>query len=372
MTKPIPFFDLMQQYSELKPEIDVAIGRVLAKGHFILGEEVVAFESQFAAMSGVNHAVGVNSGTTALVLGLLAMGIGAGDEVITVAHTFIATAEAISMVGATPVFVDIDPNRGLMDPAKLEAAITPRTKAIIPVHLYGHPADMDAIVAVARRHGVPVLEDACQAHGALYKGRPAGSLGQAACFSFYPSKNLGAYGEAGALVTNDPELAEKARILRDHGSEAKYQHSVIGINGRMEAIQAAVLGVKLPHLQAWNARRRKLAQRYDALLAGIPNCRPIGQDATVESAYHLYVVRVPRRDGVRAALADRGVGTQIHYPIPVHRQPAYAKTFSSVPELPVTDEVTAEILSLPLYPELEEDRLGTVASALAEALTATR
>jgi dTDP-4-amino-4,6-dideoxygalactose transaminase len=371
MPKPIPFFDLMQQYTALKPEIDAAIARVLSKGHFILGEEVDAFEKQFAAVCGARHAIGANSGTTALMLGLLAMGVGPGDEVVTVAHTFIATAEAISLIGATPVFVDVEPTRSLMDPAKLEAAITPRTKAIIPVHIYGHPADMDAICEVARRHGLLVLEDACQAHGALYNGRPAGSFGQAACFSFYPSKNLGAYGEAGALVTNDAELAEKARILRDHGSESKYQHSVIGLNGRMEAIQAAVLGVKLPYLPSWNARRRQLAQEYDALLAGVRDCRPIGEERTVQSAYHLYVVRVPRRDAVRSALTQAGVGTQIHYPIPVHRQPAYAKTLSVVPDLPVTDEVVAEILSLPLYPELEDSSLGRVVEALAHALRIT-
>ena len=368
---PINVWDYLREYDELRDEILATVDRVFRSGRLVLGQEGVKFEREMASYLGVAGGVGVNSGTDAIYIALASLGIKAGDEVITVPNTAVPTVSAIRTLGATPVFVDIRDDDFLMDVGQIEAAITPRTKAIIPVHIYGHPADMDAIVAVARRHGVPVLEDACQAHGALYKGRPAGSLGQAACFSFYPSKNLGAYGEAGALVTNDPELAEKARILRDHGSEAKYQHSVIGINGRMEAIQAAVLGVKLPHLQAWNARRRKLAQRYDALLAGIPNCRPIGQEATVESAYHLYVVRVPRRDVVRAALADRGVGTQIHYPIPVHRQPAYAKTFSSVPDLPVTDEITAEILSLPLYPELEEERLGMVASALAEVLTVT-
>jgi dTDP-4-amino-4,6-dideoxygalactose transaminase len=368
MTNSVPFFDLMQQYAALKPEMDAAIARVLAKGHFILGEDVEAFEKQFAALCGARHGIGANSGTTALMLGLLAMGVGPGDEVVTVAHTFIATAEAISLIGATPVFVDIEPQRCMMDAAKLEAAITPRTKAIIPVHIYGHPADMDAINAVARRHGVPVLEDACQAHGALYKGRPVGTLGQAACFSFYPSKNLGAYGEAGALVTNDGQLAEMARILRDHGSEAKYQHSIIGLNGRMEAIQGAVLRVKLPHLESWNARRRQLAQRYDQLLAGVRDCRPIGADSTVQSAYHLYVVRVPRRDAVRAALAEMGIGTQIHYPIPVHRQPAYTKTLSVTPELPVTDEVVAEILSLPFYPEMEDSAPVRVAEALDQVL----
>jgi|RhiMethySRZTD1v2_1073278.scaffolds.fasta_scaffold08176_8 dTDP-4-amino-4,6-dideoxygalactose transaminase len=371
MNKPIPFFDLMQQYAALKPEMDAAVARVLSKGHYILGEEVESFEKRFAALCGAQYGIGANSGTTALMLGLLAMGVGPGDEVVTVAHTFIATSEAISLIGATPVFVDVEGSRACMDPTKLEAAITPRTKAIIPVHIYGHPADMDGINAVAARHGVPVLEDACQAHGALYKGRPVGTLGQAACFSFYPSKNLGAYGEAGALVTNDAQIAEMARILRDHGSETKYQHSIIGLNGRMEAIQGAVLNVKLPRLASWNTRRRQLAKRYDGLLAGVRDCRPIGASANVESAYHLYVVRIPRRDAVRAALAQVGVGSQIHYPIPVHRQPAYTKTLSVTPDLPVTDTVAAEILSLPFYPEMDDENVDRVVEALDKALKTT-
>jgi dTDP-4-amino-4,6-dideoxygalactose transaminase len=371
MTKPVPFFDLTRQYASLKPEMDAALARVVARGQFILGEEVEAFEAEFAAACGARYAVGLNSGTTALMLGLLALGVGPGDEVITVAHTFIATAEGISLIGATPVFVDIEPDHCLMDPARVEAAITPRTRAIVPVHIYGHPSDMDAIADIARRHGLPVLEDACQAHGALFRGRPVGTLGQAGCFSFYPSKNLGAYGEAGAIVTNDESLAEQLRLLRDHGSESKYRHSVIGMNGRMEAIQAAVLRVKLPHLASWNARRRQLVRRYDELLARVPDCLPVGEDPAIRSAHHLYVVRVPRRDAVRAAMTGEGIGTQIHYPIPVHRQPAYAKTPSAAAELPVTDLVAAEILSLPLYPELEENSLDRVADSLERALKTT-
>ena len=371
MNQRVPFFDLTAQYAALKPRIDAALARVLARGQFVLGKEVETFEAEFAAICGARHAVGVNSGTTALILGLLALGVKPGDEVITVSHTFIATAEAISLVGATPVFVDIEEMRCTMDPASLRNAITARTRAIIPVHLYGHPADMDAICEVARAWRLPVLEDACQAHGALYKGRPVGSLGNAACFSFYPSKNLGAYGEAGALVTDDPVIAHQARILRDHGSESKYMHSMVGLNGRMEEIQAAVLCAKLPYLAAWNARRRQLAHLYDELLADVPGCRPIGEDATVQSSYHLYVIRVPRRDAVREALARTGIGTQIHYPIPVHRQQAYAESSRSTSELAVTDGTAAEILSLPLYPELDEDSVRQVVDALHRAITET-
>ncbi|HJY83345.1 MAG TPA: DegT/DnrJ/EryC1/StrS family aminotransferase [Candidatus Binatia bacterium] len=368
MSQGVPFFDLTAQYAALKPEIDAALARVLARGQFILGKEVEAFEAEFAAMCGVRYAVGINSGTTALILGLLALGVRPGDEVVTVSHTFVATAEAISLVGATPVFVDIEETHCTMDPVHLRDAITPRTKAIVPVHLYGHPAGMDAICQVAHEWRLPVLEDACQAHGALYKGRPIGSLGDAACFSFYPSKNLGAYGEAGALVTDDPAIAHKARILRDHGSESKYTHSVVGLNGRMEEIQAAVLHTKLPHLATWNARRRQLARLYDKLLADVPRCRPIGEDATVQSSYHLYVVRVPRRDAVREALASEGIGTQIHYPIPVHRQKAYAGSGQPTGELTVTDATAAEVLSLPLYPELDEDSVRRVADTLRRAM----
>ena len=258
-----------------------------------------------------------------------------------------------------------------MDPVPLRDAMTSRTRAIIPVHLYGHPADMDAIREVAREWQLPVLEDACQAHGALYKGCPIGSLGNAACFSFYPSKNLGAYGEAGALVTDDPTIAHKARILRDHGSESKYTHSVVGLNGRMEEIQAAVLRTKLPYLAAWNARRRQLARLYDELLADIPECRPIGEDATVQSSYHLYVIRVPRRDAVREALARAGIGTQIHYPIPIHRQKAYAGSGRPTGELAVTNAIAAEVLSLPLYPELDEDSVRRVVDTLYRAVAET-
>jgi dTDP-4-amino-4,6-dideoxygalactose transaminase len=370
MIEPVPFFDLTRQYAFLKPELDSTVARVMSEGRFILGPEVQAFEAEFASVCSVRYAVGVNSGTTAIALALMAMGIGPGDEVVSVAHTFIATAEAISMVGATPVFVDVDPTRCLMDPEELEAAITQRTRAVIPVHLYGHPADMDAITRVADRYGLPVLEDACQAHGALFKGRPVGGLGRAACFSFYPSKNLGACGEAGAIVTDDTELAERLRLLRDHGSESKYRHTVIGVNGRMEAMQAAVLRVKLRHLSSWNARRRELARWYDELLRAVPACQPIGQDPAVQSAYHLYVVRVPCRDAVREAMGQRGIGTQIHYPIPVHRQPAYAKTVSGTVDLPITEVVAGEILSLPLYPEMDDHVAERVVAALRDSVMA--
>lgn len=350
----VPFFDLTAQHRLLGPEIRASLDRVLATGQFILGEEVEAFEAEFAKRCGVRFAVGVNSGTTALLIGLWALGVRPGDEVVTVSHTFVAIAEAIAFAGATPVFVEVEEARGTMDPAALAAAIGPRTRAIVPVHLYGHPADMDAILAVARARGIPVLEDACQAHGALYKGRPAGSLGEAACFSFYPSKNIGACGEAGAIVTDDGDIAEQARMLRDHGSRVKYRHSAIGLNGRMEAIQAAILRVKLRYLDAWNSRRRELAQRYDRLLTGVPGCQPVGESDSVRSSYYLYVVRVDERDAVRDALGREGIGTQIHYPIPIHRQDAFAGMGRHVGDLGVTDRLADEILSLPLYPELED------------------
>jgi dTDP-4-amino-4,6-dideoxygalactose transaminase len=350
----VPFFDLTAQYRVIRPELRESLDRVLAKGQFILGDEVEAFEAEFAAKCGVRFAVGVNSGTTALMIGLWALGVRPGDEVVTVSHTFVATAEAIACIGATPVFVDVEEARGTMDPAALAAAIGLRTRAIVPVHLYGHPAEMDAIRAVARAEGIPVLEDACQAHGALYRGQPAGSLSEAACFSFYPSKNLGACGEAGAIVTNDGDVAEQARILRDHGSRVKYQHSVIGMNGRMEAIQGAVLRVKLRYLDAWNSRRRELAQHYDRLLADVAGCQPIGESDTACSSYYLYVVRVDHRDAVRDALAREGIGTQIHYPIPVHRQEAFAGMGRCAGDMKVTDRLVDGILSLPLYPELED------------------
>ncbi|HVA93070.1 MAG TPA: DegT/DnrJ/EryC1/StrS family aminotransferase, partial [Chloroflexota bacterium] len=329
----------------------------------VQGPEVAAFEEEFASACGTRHAVAASTGTSALHLALLAVGVGPGDEVITVSHTFIATAEAISACGASSVFIDIDPRTYLMDPSLLEAAITPRTKAIIPVHLYGQMVDMDAILAVANRHGLPVLEDACQAHRATYKGRLAGSVGTAGCFSFYPSKNLGTVGEGGAVVTNDEALAARMRMLRDHGQSRRYYHDVVGYNYRMAAIQAAALRVKLPYLDGWNAARRAHAQRYTTLLAGLPVTTP-ATSPHGDPVYHLYVIRASDREGLRQHLTAQGVGTGIHYPVPIHLQQAYVVEARGV-ALPVTELVASEVLSLPMYAELTNHHIEAVAESIA-------
>ncbi len=360
----VPFVDLRPQYESIATELKAAVARVLDSQVFVLGPEVAAFEREFADACGVEHAVAVNSGTAALHLALAALGVGPGDEVITVAHTFIATAEAISAAGATPVFIDVEPDTHLMDATLLEAAITPRTRAIVPVHLYGQVADMDAILAVARRHDLPVVEDACQAHGATYKGRRAGSFGAAGCFSFYPSKNLGAIGEGGCVVTGSADLAAAMRALSDHGQSRRYYHDEIGYNYRMAAIQAAALRVKLPHLDNWNAQRRAHAGRYDALLASLPVALPAERPERA-CVYHLYVVRVAQRDAVRAHLAARGIGMGVHYPLPVHLQHAYAHLGYRPGALPVTEAHAASIVSLPMYAELSGAQIEAVADALA-------
>lgn len=361
---PVPFVDLRAQYETIADELKAAVLRTLDSQVFVLGPEVEAFEEEFAAYCGVGHAVAVNSGTAALHLALLALGVGRGDEVITVSNTFIATGEAISAAGATPVFIDIDRDTYLMDAALLEAAITPRTRAIIPVHLYGQVAEMDAIRAIADRHGIPVVEDACQAHGATYKGQRAGSLGAIGCFSFYPSKNLGAVGEGGIAVTDSPELAAAMRCLRDHGQSHRYYHDVVGYNYRMSAIQGASLRVKLPYLDEWNAARRAHAQRYNALLADLPVVAPV-EAPTGEGVYHLYVVRVADRTALRAHLAAREIGTGIHYPVPIHLQQAYADLGYRPGSLPVTEAHTAQIVSLPMYAELTDEQIDTVVEAIA-------
>jgi dTDP-4-amino-4,6-dideoxygalactose transaminase len=362
----IPFVDLDAQRATLDPALADACLRALWRGDYILGADVRAFEEDWAAFCGVRHAVGVDSGTGALELGLRAVGVGPGDEVITAANTFVATTFAISNVGATPVMVDCDPATYLIDPGRIPEAITARTAAIVPVHLYGQPADMRAIQAIARAYGLRVVEDACQAHGARDGLRRVGSLGDAAAFSFYPAKNLGAQGDGGVLVTDDDDIAEHARLLRNYGQRVKYRSEIIGGNRRLDTIQAAMLRVKLPHLDAWNAARRAHAARYDEALRDLPIVRPVSRSG-VEHVWHLYVVRVGGRDAVRRKLAALGVETGVHYPVPIHRQPAYADL---VPRagLPVADRCAAEILSLPMYAELPEDAPRRVAEAMGRCL----
>ena len=359
----IPLVDLKAQYQSIKPEINEAISRVLEASQFILGKEVEAFEEEFARYLGVQHTVGVNSGTSALYLALLALGMGPGDEVITVSQTFVATVEAIYWTGARPVFVDIDEETYTMNPAQVEAKITEKTKAIIPVHLYGHPADMDPIMESAKKHKLWVIEDACQAHGALYQGRRAGGLGHAACFSFYPGKNLGAYGEGGAVTTNDPELATKIKKLRNHGGLEKYSHEIPGFNARLEGLQAAILRVKLPHLEKWNELRRRHVQEYAALLEGI-DVKPPREAPYARSVFHVYVIRTRNRDKLNLHLNDRGIGTVIHYPKPCHLLECFRNLGYREGNLPVTEKISKEVLSLPLYPELEANQIREVVQAL--------
>ena len=361
----IPLVDLHAQYDGLREEILAAIASVLDSMQLFLGPNQRAFEEEFARYCDCTDAIGVSNGTDAIELTLRALGVGAGDEVITQPNSFIATAEAISAVGATPVFVDVDPVTSTLDPRLLEAAITPRTKAVIPVHLYGYPADMPAILAIARAHQLYVIEDACQAHGARLGGQRIGSFGDAACFSFYFSKNLGAYGEGGAVTTRDPALAERVRLYRDHGSRVRYRHEVVGRNARLDEIQAAILRVKLRHLDDWNAQRRRNARLLSAALAGMGVELPQPGGEGVEEVFHLYVVRHPERDRLKEHLAARGIGTGIHYPLPIHLQPAYAVLGHQPGAFPVTERLAGEILSLPLYAELSEAQIARIAEAVA-------
>lgn len=361
----VPFLDLRAQYESIKPEINAAIQEVLDSCAFAGGPFVEKFEKEWAAYCGVKHAIGVGNGTDALWLALLALGVGRGDEVVTVSSTFMATAEAISLTGATPVFVDIDERYYTMDPNLLEKAITSRTKAIIPVHLFGQCADMDPILDIARRRGIPVIEDACQAHGAEYHGKKAGSMGEAAAFSFYPSKNLGAFGEAGAVTTNRDDLANRIWILRDHGQSKKYHHEVVGLNARMDGIQSAILSVKLTHLDDWNSRRSRWATYYNKLLADardiiMPAVRPEGKHI-----YHVYAIRVKERDRIISIIKKEGIDCGIHYPIPVHKQNALKSFHGGI--LTTTETCAKEFLSLPMYSELNADQVRHVCEVLRSA-----
>lgn len=360
----IPFVDLKRQYQTIAAEVNEAIQRVMANAEFILGDELGRFEDEFADYCGVPYAVGVDSGLSALELALRAYGIGAGDEVITVSHTFVASVSAIAVTGAQPVLVDIDPETYNMNPVYLEAAITPRTKAIMPVHLYGQPADMTAINTVARNHRLVVIEDACQAHGAFYKGKRAGALAEAGCFSFYPSKNLGAYGDGGMFVTRDAVIAERVRMLRNYGQREKYEHVFVAYNRRLDNLQAAVLRVKLRHLDDWNAARQRAAQQYDEWLsdAGDLECPRTAADRT--HVYHLYVILHPQRDALMDHLRAHGIATGLHYPIPVHQQPCYEQLGARHVRLPITESVASRLLSLPIYAEIQAEQIEHICQSI--------
>jgi dTDP-4-amino-4,6-dideoxygalactose transaminase len=359
----VPSLDLKAQYRSIKPEIDAAIARVLDSGQFVLGSEVAAFEQEFAAYCGTTECVALNSGTSALHLALLAAGVGPGHEVITVPFTFVASVAAVAYTGARPVLVDIDPRSFTMDPAAIEAVITPRTKAILPVHLYGQPADMDPIMEIARQHGLVVIEDAAQAHRAKYKGRPVGSISDIGCFSFYPGKNLGAYGEGGAVTTSNSEYAQTIRMLRDWGQDRKYHHAMHGFNYRMEAFQGAILRVKLLHLDRWTETRRAIAEKYNQLLKGSAVARP-EEMPWARHVYHLYTLRTVRRGPLQESLQTKGIQTGIHYAVPAHLQPAYANLGYGRGTFPQSERASDEVLSLPLFPEMTYDQIEAVARAV--------
>ena len=361
----IPILDLKAQYAAIEQEIDAAIKEILLSAQFILGPAVRELEQRVAAYCRCKHGVGVASGTDALRLTLTALGIGSADEVITTPFTFIATANTISHCGARPVFVDIDPRTYNIDPTAIEAAITERTKAIVPVHLYGQPVDMDPIMELAEMHGLYVIEDAAQAIGARYKGRRIGSMGHAACLSFYPTKNLGAYGDGGMVVTNDAALVEQVDVLRRQGSKKKYHAEVLGFNSRLDSLQAAILGVKLKHLDGWNKGRQRAAQRYNELLADLPVTTPY-ESPDVYHVYHQYTVRAPQRDALAAYLKQHGIGTMIYYPVPLHLQGLYASLGYGEGSLPESEKASREVLSLPMYPELTEAQQQEVAQAIRE------
>jgi len=365
----VPFFNLTRQYRSIEDEILAVTRRVYERGRFILGEEVSAFEEEFAVYCGVRYAVAVGSGTDALCLGMKAAGIGEGDEVVTVAHSFVASALAISFTGAKPLLVDVDPETYTMDPEGLARLLKKRirqkkrVKAILPIHLYGHPAEMNDLGEIANRHDLILIEDACQAHGSEYGGKKTGSFGTFGCFSFYPTKNLGAYGDGGAVVTDDRDLAEKVRLLRCYGEKQKYHHLLKGTNSRLDEVQAAILRVKLRYLDQWNEARRKKARAYDTLLSRLPVIRPMEREPG-RHIYHLYVVRTRKRDGLQAFLKGRRIDTLIHYPIPIHLQKAYQELGYRRGDLPWTERCSREILSLPFFPEMTEAEMGEVADGI--------
>jgi len=359
----IPFVDLKEQYTSIENGVKLAIEEVFKKSQFILGENLRKFEDEFASYCGVKYGIGVGSGTEALHLALIACGVGPGDEVITVPNTAVPTASAISFANAKPIFVDIDPKTYTMDPSHLEEKVTPRTKVLMPVHLYGQMADMDPILKIAQKYKLKMIEDACQAHGAEYRGKKAGSMGDLGCFSFYPTKNLGAYGDGGMIITNDEKKAEKLRMLRNYGEVKKYHHRIKGFNSRLDELQAAILRVKLKYLSTWNEARRKNAKLYDELLTNDKIIKPVEADYA-KHVYHLYIIRCKQRDELQKSLASVGVGTLIHYPIPIHLQEAYKNLGLKRGTLPVAEECADEILSLPMFPELKEAQIERVCEVI--------
>ena len=363
MCEAIPYFDLPAQIQSIRKDIDAALARTVDQCSFCLGPDVAQFEKDFAKYVGAQHCAGFNSGTSALHVAMILLGVGPGDEVITTPMTFVATSWAISYVGARPVYVDIEDATFNLDPKLIEKAITPRTKAVLPVHLYGHPFDLDPILEICRKHKLPLVEDACQAHGARYKGKTVGTVGAMSCFSFYPGKNLGACGEGGVLVTNDATFDKRARSLREHGSSVRYFHEEVGFNYRMEGFQGAVLGVKLKHLDNWTRRRRAIARIYQELLADTPLQLP-REAAYAESAWHLYVVRHPRRDDLKKHLEANKVGCALHYPLPLHLQKCYASLAHKTGDFPVTEKAARECLSLPIYPELTDKQVQRVVDVI--------
>ena len=365
MNAAVPYLDLAAQLRPIRRDIDAAIARTLDNCSFCLGPDVAQFEKDFAQFCGAEHCVAMNSGTSALHIALMLLGVGAGDEVITTPYTFVATSWAISYIGAKPVYVDVDDATMNLNPALVERAITPRTKAILPVHLYGQPCDLEPLLEICRKHKLPLVEDAAQAVDAKYKGKTVGTFGEISCFSFYPSKNLGAYGEGGALVTNNAAFAALARSLREHGSTQRYYHDEVGFNYRMEGIQGAVLGVKLKHLDRWTRERQRVAKRYAELLAGTPLQLP-REAAGCESAWHLYVVRHARRDELKKHLEANGVGCALHYPLPLHLQKCYASLGYKTGDFPVAEKAARECLSLPIYPELTEEQIQRVVAVVKE------
>ncbi len=363
---PIPFLDLKAQYKQIEQEVLPVLVEAMQNGNFIGGPNVSGFEEEFADFCESQFCIGVNSGTDALRFALLAAGVGAGDEVITVPNTFIATTEAISQTGALPVFVDINEDTYNMDISLVEQKITDKTKAIVPVHLYGQPADMDPLLEMVKEKDIIIIEDACQSHGALYKKRKAGSLGKAGCFSFYPGKNLGAFGEGGAVVTQDIDIAKKIRILRDHGQSRKYYHDEEGYNGRLDAIQAGVLRIKLKRLSAWNNARRENAKYYNQLLSSIDEIKVPVEAEYATSVYHLYVILVNDREGLQKFLEEKGIATGLHYPLPLHLQKAYQHLKYSKGAFPVTEKASEKLLSLPMYPELTKEQIDYIVTSIKE------